>query len=357
MSSSAEPTGIVAFPRSPHVELGLGESDLVDMYYRMVLSRTADERMWILNRQGRAAFVISCQGHEAAQVGSARALRPGQDLFLPYYRDVGVVLSVGMTVREVMLGFLARAEDPSSGGRQMPNHWGHREHRILTGSSVVATQILHAAGAALAAKMRGEPSVVAVYFGDGCTSEGDFHEGLNFAGLYHLPVVFVCENNGWAISVPREKQMPTATVAERAAAYGFPGVVVDGTDVLAVYEATRAAADRARRGEGPTLIDAQTIRMTAHSSDDDDRVYRGADKEEARRRDPVERFRSYLLDQGILSADRDAELRRRAAAEVDEAVELAERSPLPRPESLHDHVYAAPAASRPSVADRLPRAA
>ncbi len=261
MGSTTEPgaVGVASEPR--HAVLGLAESDLIEIYYRMVLSRAVDERAWTLNRQGRAAFAISCQGHEAAQVGSAYPLRRGVDVLLPYYRDVGVVLSAGVTPRELMLAQLARADDPASGGRQMPNHFGHPAHRIFTRGSPVGVQIPQAAGAALAIRLKREPGIVVTWFGEGSTSEGDFHEGLNFAGIHRLPVVFICENNHWAISVPSHRQMPVASVAERAAAYGFPGVAVDGTDVLAVYAAAREAADRARRGDGPTLIDAQVYRL------------------------------------------------------------------------------------------------
>jgi 2-oxoisovalerate dehydrogenase E1 component alpha subunit len=314
---------------------------LLDLYSTMLLSRLLDERMWILNRQGRAAFTISCQGHEAAQVGSAFAFQPGQDVIFPYYRDVGVVLSLGMTPRDLLLAFLSRAADPSSGGRQMPNHFGSAAHRIMSVSSPVATQIPQATGAALAVKLRHERSVVAVYFGEGCTSSGHFHEGLNFASVHRLPVVFICENNGWAISVPREKQMTVASVAERAAAYRLPGRTVDGTDPLAMYAATIEAVERARNGGGPTLIDAQVLRLTPHSSDDDDRRYRPpAELERARRGDPLPRFRAVLQERGILDVAEAETLRQRAAATIDEALAFAEASPEPDPATLALHVYA-----------------
>src|SRR5579883_3210557 len=317
----------------------LGEQ-LLDLYRTMMLSRLLDERMWILNRQGRAPFTISCQGHEATQVGSARAFKTGYDLIFPYYRDVGVVLSMGMTPRDLMLAFFARAADPSSGGRQMPNHFGSAAHRIISVSSPVATQIPQAAGAALAAKIRRESSVVAVYFGEGCTSSGHFHEGLNFASIHRLPVIFICENNHWAISVPQEKEMAVATVAERACAYGMSGVVVDGTDPLAVYEATAVAVERARHGSGPTLIDAQVCRLRPHSSDDDDRRYRPADDiESARQHDPLDRFRRTLQERGLLDRTLDEEIRNRAIAAVDDAVAFAEASPDPDPSTLRLHVY------------------
>ena len=318
----------------------LPRARLLDLYFTMLLSRTLDERMWTLNRQGRGAFTISCQGHEAAQVGSALALRSGQDVVFPYYRDVGVVLTLGMTPRDLMLAFFARAADPSSGGRQMPNHFGSAQHKIMSVSSPVATQIPQAAGAALAIKVRRESSVVAVYFGEGCTSSGHFHEGLNFASVHRLPVIFICENNGWAISVPRDKQMGVATVAERAAAYAMPGIAVDGTDPLAVYEATVQAVERATSGGGPTLIDAHVPRLTAHSSDDDDRRYRPSEEMEmAHRRDPLDLVRRVLQERQILDNAADEQLRERAISTVDDAVAFAEASPEPSPDTLHLHVY------------------
>jgi 2-oxoisovalerate dehydrogenase E1 component alpha subunit len=318
----------------------LTDATLREMYYTMLLSRLLDERTWILNRQGRAPFAISCQGHEAAQVGSAFAFAAGQDVIFPYYRDVGVVLTLGMTPRDLMLAFFARAADPASGGRQMPNHFASARLKIMSVSSPVATQITQATGAALASKIRGEPSVAAAYFGEGCTSSGHFHEGLNFASIHHLPVVFICENNGWAISVPREKQMAVRSVAERACAYRMPGIEVDGCDPRAVYAATKEAVDRARRGDGPTLIDARVCRLTPHSSDDDDRRYRSPEELElAKKRDPLALFHRSLEEVGLLDAQSEAELRQRASVAVDDAVAFAEASPEPDVSTLKLHVF------------------
>ncbi len=324
-----------------HDQPSLSPQQLLSAHYWMTLARALDERMWALNRQGKAHFVISCCGHEAAQVGSALALRPGTDWVLPYYRDLGVMLVLGMTAREVMVQFLARDGDPCSGGRQMPNHWSYPRLKVVTGSSPVATQILHATGIALASKIKREPHVTAVYFGEGCTAEGDFHEGLNFAGIHRLPVVFFCENNGYAISVPQCKEMPVANVADRAGAYGMPGEVVDGMDLLEVYRAMRRAVDHARRGEGPTLIEAKTYRFVPHSSDDDDRTYRSREEvEQWKRRDPIELFRRRLFELGVLNESLLEETRRRIAREVDDATEYAEQLPYPPVESAFTHVYA-----------------
>ncbi|MBI4321990.1 MAG: thiamine pyrophosphate-dependent dehydrogenase E1 component subunit alpha [Chloroflexi bacterium] len=325
---------------SKHAALGLSEDNLLEMYYWLVLTRTLDDRMWALNRQGKVSFVISCRGHEGAQIGSAYAIRRGEDIVLPYYRDTGVALVVGMTPRDIMLSVFARNADPASGARQMPGHFGQSKLKILSGSSPVATQIPHAAGAALASKIKKEKAVTIVYFGDGATSKGDFHEGLNFAGIYKLPVVFICENNGYAISVPQRKQMGITNIADRAAGYGFPGVTVDGNDVLAVYEVARGAIERARRGEGPTLIEAKTFRVVPHSSDDDDRRYRTREEvEEWKKRDPLERFKRYLEEHAILNEEVESKIRDRAIREVADATEFAEKSPQPRSEDLTKNLY------------------
>ncbi|HEY8475249.1 MAG TPA: thiamine pyrophosphate-dependent dehydrogenase E1 component subunit alpha [Chloroflexota bacterium] len=319
----------------------LRPSDLLTMYRFMVLARTLDERCWLLNRQGRAPFVISCQGHEACQVGSAMALRRGTDWVHPYYRDLGVVLVMGLRPVDVLLGLLGRAGDPCSGSRQMPFHYSQPELRLLPCSSPVATQIPQAAGVALASRARGEDAVTVVYFGEGAASKGDFHEGVNFAAIHRLPVVFFCENNGWAISVPRHKQMAVPNVADRAAAYGIPGVVVDGLDPVATYEVTRQAVERARRGEGPTLVEAKVERLVPHSSDDDDRTYRPPeDVARARERDPIPRFRDILRRAGVLDEQSDRALREEATRDVDEALAAAERAEYPGVVEAETHVYA-----------------
>jgi 2-oxoisovalerate dehydrogenase E1 component alpha subunit len=324
---------------APH---DLTDAQLLDLYTLMALSRAIDERMWLLQRQGKIPFAVTGQGHEAAQVGSAFALRPGEDWVLPYYRDLGVVLTLGMTAREVLLDAFARADGPSSGGRQMPAHYACRRLNIVSVSSPVATQLPQATGVALASKLKGERAVTVCYFGDGATSKGDFHEALNFAAIHRLPVIFFCENNGWAISVPVSKQMPVAHVVERARAYNMPGELVDGTDVLAVYERTRAAVARARAGDGPTLIEARVYRLTAHTSDDDDRRYRSeAERAEARQHDPLPRFERVLRARGVLNDALLATLQERIAREVAEAVALAEAAPLPAPADALRHVYAA----------------
>jgi 2-oxoisovalerate dehydrogenase E1 component alpha subunit len=317
------------------------QARLIEMFRLMVTARSLDERMWQLNRQGKAPFVISCQGHEAAQVGAALALRPKHDWVAPYYRDLGLVLALGMTPREVMLGLLAKADDPSSGGRQMPAHYSHRALNIVSHSSPTGTQVPHAVGVAMAAQMRGDDVVTWTSFGEGTSSQGDVHEAMNLAGVMKLPVIFFCENNGYAISVPQRKQMGVENVADRAQGYGFPGVTVDGTNVLEVYEASVAAVERARRGDGPTLIEAKCVRLTAHSSDDNDRTYRTPDDIKAMKtRDPIASFEAYLRAEEILDDAKIAAIRDEVKAAVNDATTFAEKAPLPDPSTVTRYVYA-----------------
>ena len=324
---------------------GLTPEGLLELYATMVLARTLDERAWAMNRQGKAAIVSSCQGHEAAQLASVWALqRHTADYFcFPYYRDLAVCLAQGLTVHDAMLGYLAKAGEPFSGARQFPLHGADLPHNVINLSNVVGDHVPHAVGWALACRMRGLPTVVAVYFGDGATSQGDVHEAMNFASVHRLPVLFLCENNRYAISVPLEKQMAVATVAERAAAYGMPGVTVDGTDVPASYGATAEAARRAAGGAGPSLVEFMVERSLPHTSDDDDTRYRPREEVEAGRlRDPLVRLRELLLEAGLLTGERDEEYRRRARQEVDAATEAAEAAPYPEASSFYDNVYGAP---------------
>jgi 2-oxoisovalerate dehydrogenase E1 component alpha subunit len=325
---------------TPHGELGLTAEDVLAMYRTIVTARLLDEAALRQNRMGRAAFVVPAEGHEGCQVGTAWAMRKGVDVWIPYYRDGAVVLAAGMTPYEIFLGIFAKADDPASGGRQMPSHWGHAGLGIITGSSPIATQIPHAAGIAYAIKYRNEDAVVGCWFGDGATSAGDWHEGLNFAGIHRLPIVFVCENNRYAISVPQSKQMAVEDVASRAEGYGFPGVVVDGNDVLACYGAMRTAHERARAGEGPTMIECKTYRFLGHTSDDDDKTYRTRDEvEQAREHDPIHVFGEYLRTQGILDDVGAEEMRTAVKAEIEEALAAAWDAADPTPDSALRHVF------------------
>lgn len=323
-----------------HEALGLDRERLLTMYRQMLLARAADRRMWVLNRQGKAPFVISGQGHEAVQVAAATAMRAGHDWLVPYYRDLPFCLALGMTAKDFMLSVYARAEDPNSGGRQMPSHFGSRRLRIMTKSSVVGPQICHAAGIAYAAKLRKTDEVVVTCIGEGGTSQGDWHEGLNWAGIHRLPLICVVQDNDYAISVPHRLQMGVDSVAKRAEGYGVAGVTLDGGDLLASYEAMKAAVERARTGDGATLIDAKVARFTSHSSDDDQRRYRPqAELEALLRRDPIERFRNYLLDEQLISEQEDEELQQACAQEVEEAVRYAETAGQPDPAETEKNVY------------------
>lgn len=331
----------IARKAGAHRELGLSDEQAVDMYKFMLMARKYDERALLLQRAGKVNFHISGAGQEAAQVGAAFALQKEKDYFLPYYRDFAFVLSIGMTMKELMLSLFAKADDPASGGRQMPGHFGYKKLNIVTGSSPVTTQVPHAVGIALAAKMKKQDFVTFVTFGDGSSNQGDFHEGLNFAGVHKLPVIFMCENNRYAISVPYHKQVACESIADRAIGYGFTGVRVDGNDPLAVYKVVKEARERALRGEGPTLIDAQMYRLAPHSTSDDDLVYRTKEEiEKHRERDGLVHFRQYLFDCGLLDEAEDREITERVMEEVKEATRFAEQAPYPEPEDVFRHVYA-----------------
>ncbi len=323
-----------------HHALGLSDEQALEMYWYVLLSRRLDERMWILHRQHEVAFHISGIGHEATQVGAAFGLRKGYDLVHPYYRDMALALVIGMTPRDLMLALYGKQGEPSSGAHQMPAHYGSRPLKIVSGSSPVATQIPQAAGIAFAIKYKGTDEVVLTCFGEGSTAEGNFHEGLNWAGIYKLPVIFLCQNNQYAISEPVHKEMPVKNVADRAAAYGMPGVIVDGNDALEVYRVIHAAAERARRGEGATLVEAKTYRPVPHSSDDDDRTYRSREEvEEWKKKDPVLKMRQYLESVGLMDDARAQEYEARAKQAVDDATEFAKNAPYPPAEGALENVW------------------
>lgn len=319
----------------------MSREQLQEMYYYMLLTRRIDERLWLLQRGGKIPFVISPQGAEAAQVGAAYAFRRKHDWFTPYYRDLGVNLVAGHTPRDVMLGAFARGECVASGGKQMPSHWGNRPLNILSGSSPVTTQLLHAVGIAQAARMRGDDVVVYTCCGEGSSNQGDFHEAMNWAGVHKLPVIFFIQNNQYAISVPLDKQVAGGSVARRGAGYGMPGIEVDGTDLLEVYGTVKEAHDRARRGEGPSLIEARCIRITSHSSDDDQRRYRDpAELEAMKGLDPLVKTRAYLYQHGVLDEAIEREIEERVTQQVNEATDYAEAQPYAAPEFALTHVYA-----------------
>jgi 2-oxoisovalerate dehydrogenase E1 component alpha subunit len=322
-----------------HSDLGLKEEDLVEMYRLMLLARLCDERQWALNRQGKAPFVVPVSGHEAAQVGSAWAFERGKDVLCPYYRDLALVLAAGFSPADVFAGLFGKASDPSSGGRQMPAHWGSRKHNIISGSSPIATQCLHAAGIAYAKKIKKEAAVVGTWFGEGGTSEGDWHGAMNFAGIHRLPLVFICENNQYAISVHESKQV-AGRVFKRAEAYGFPGAEGDGNDVLDAYRLSKEAVDRARAGEGPSLVELRTYRFYSHTSDDDDRTYRTREEvEEWRKKDPIPRFESYLREAEVMSEEQISAQQESARQDVAAGVAAALEADFPDPSDALANVY------------------
>ncbi|MEF2964435.1 thiamine pyrophosphate-dependent dehydrogenase E1 component subunit alpha [Paenibacillus sp. M1] len=323
-----------------HEQLGLSDAEVVDMYKYMLLARKFDERNLLLQRAGKINFHVSGIGQETAQVAAAFALDRERDYFLPYYRDYGFVLAVGMTLTELMLSAFAKADDPNSGGRQMPGHFGSKRLRIVTGSSPVTTQVPHAVGVALAAKMKKEDIVSFVTFGEGSSNQGDFHEGLNFAGVQKLPVIFMCENNQYAISVPVKKQLG-GKVSDRAQGYGFPGIRVDGNDALEVYRVVKEARERAVRGEGPTLIEAMMYRLSPHSTSDNDLAYRTKEEvDENWKKDGIPKLKQYLVEHGLWSEEQDEALLREISQQLKDAIGAAELAPFPQPEDTLKHVYA-----------------
>jgi 2-oxoisovalerate dehydrogenase E1 component len=323
-----------------HRALGLTDAEAIEMYRKMLLARRIDDRMWALNRQGRVPFVVSVSGHEATQVGAAAALDSSRDWSLPYYRDLAFNVAMGVSPLDIFLGAFSKADDPSSGGRQMPNHWSEPDLNIFTHSSVIATQFPHACGIAYKLKIDNSDGVVAVTSGEGATSEGDWHEAMNFAGIHQLPLVFLIENNLYAISVPHDQEV-AGQVADRAVGYGIPGVTVDGNDVLEVYGAMSAAVERARDGGGPTLIEAKTYRYYAHTSDDDDKLYRSAEEVELwRRKDPITLHRQYLVESRLLDEATEHQIDAEVNAAVAAAVAAADAAPDPTDASRF--VYANP---------------
>jgi 2-oxoisovalerate dehydrogenase E1 component len=318
----------------------LDEDTLKEWFHLMLLGRQIDYRCQVLNRQGRAPFIISCAGHEAAQVGVSWPLKPKYDWISPYYRDVVLCFRMGLTPLDLMLSVLAKPADPASGGKQTPGHFSDTRLNIISGGSPVATQMVHGAGAAYALKMDGTDKVLMTCYGEGAGSEGDAHEAFNFAAIYKLPVIFVCQNNGFAISVPFRKEYGVEHAAQRALGYGFPGVTVDGRDPVTCYHVAKQAVARARSGEGPTLIECLVDRLGAHSSEDDQRRYRTQEElEELARNDCLERFKKRLLDESILDQAAVEEYEARVKEEVTQATREGMGSPDAPPENALTNAY------------------
>ena len=318
----------------------LDEKTLRIWFSYILLGRQIDYRFQVLNRQGRAPFIISCAGHEAAQIGIGWPLKPKYDWISPYYRDVVLSMRMGMTPLDLMLSVLAKAADPASGGKQTPGHFSDTRLNIISGGSPVSTQMVHGAGAAYALKMDGTDKVVMTCYGEGAGSEGDAHEAFNFAAIYKLPEIFVCQNNGFAISTPFRKEYAVEYAAQRAAGYGFPGVTVDGRDPVTCYVVSKEAVARARAKEGPTLVECIVDRLGAHSSEDDQRRYRTQEEiDHLAENDCLERFKKRLLDEGVLSAKEIAQYEERVKEEVTVATREGMESPDPPAENALTNVY------------------
>jgi pyruvate dehydrogenase E1 component alpha subunit len=308
----------------------LSGDQLLRMHELMVLARTFDERALALQREGRLGTYPPITGQEAAQVGSAFALDPADRVF-PSFREIGVHLTLGYPIDRLY------------------QYWAGDERGQCAPEGVnifpvcvsVGTHIPHAVGAAVAARYRKEPAVAVAYFGDGATSKGDFHEGLNMAGVFRLPALFICQNNQWAISVPLKQQTAAASLAQKAIAYGIEGIQVDGNDVLAVYRATREALERARSGGGPTFIECLTYRMADHTTADDAARYRPPEAVEAwKKRDPILRLERYLTDRGLLDDGKIQDVRKQAVDSIDAAVAAMEAIPPALPSEMFDHTCA-----------------
>ncbi len=321
------------------LEPKLPDSELKRIYRAMTLTRAFDTKSLNLQRQGRIGFYVPSAGQEAAQIGSSYALR-GDDWVLPTYRDTGVAIFRGVSLSLLFAHLMGNSQDEMK-GRQMPNHWGYKEINFVSVAATIAAHLPVATGVAMGMKLRNENKVVMTFHGDGATSEGDFHAAYNFAGVFKAPIIFVCENNGWAISLPSSRQTASHSFAEKAEAYGFSGVRVDGNDVLAVYKAGQDAVDRARRGEGPTMIECLTYRMGPHSTSDDPNRYRTKEEiEDWKRKDPIERFRSYLDRRGIWTKEYEDALRKENEAEINNAIKEQEQVPLPELKTMFEDVYA-----------------
>ncbi len=316
----------------------LSDERLRQIYKVMVQTRIMDERGLALQRQGQIGFYLQSLGQEASHVGSAAALLDSDWLF-PAYRQAGIPLLRGVNLQDITCEWFGHNGDPSK-GRQMPVHYSLRSINYFSVSSPIGTQITQAVGAGMAARIRKEDTVFMTYFGDGGTSSNDFHAGLNFAAVYKSPVVFICENNQWAISVPSSHQTASETFAQKAQAYGMPGVRVDGNDVLAVYRVCKEAVDRARKGEGPTLVETVTYRMGSHSSSDDASRYRDQKEYEAwKQRDPIQRFQKYLKRKKLWDEAFEKEIETDFRAEFKAAVNHAREAGKPDIESMFEGVY------------------
>ena len=339
--TDAEPgIATVGDKASPPLPEGLTAADLIEVCRQMILVRTMDERIWMMNRQGKVPIAASCQGHEAAQLGSLLAAQEDGSCFLfPYYRDLALKMAAGLTPHQVMLSFMGKDGEPYSGARQFPLQGADLPRRIIQISNVVAAGLTQSVGYALGCKMMGDDTVTICYFGDGATSQGETHEAMNFAAIHNLSVIFICENNKFAISTPQDSQMVVSDVAARAEGYGFPGFVIDGMDVIACYEATRQGIEHARN-IGPVLMEMKVERFMPHTTDDDDRRYRDRDALDAAREfDPVVVFPAEMVEQGIATQEQIDEFRADALRQVNDATDFADAAQPPDASTIYDNLY------------------
>ena len=318
---------------------GLPRERQLELYHFMKLTRMVEGRLGNLYRQGKVVGgLYSSLGQEATAVGSAYALE-AQDVMGPLIRNLGSMLVRGVQPREVMMQYMAKSDSPT-GGKDGNTHFGDLKRGLVAPISMLGAVIPVMAGVALAGKMQGKDLVALTYIGDGGTSTGDFHEGLNLAAVLHVPFVLIAENNGWAYSTPTSRQMCVRNIATRAAAYGVPGEIVDGNDVLAVYEVTRKAVERARAGGGPTLIESKTFRMKGHAEHDDAGYVPKEQFEEWRQKDPIERFERHLLGNGLATQEDLQAITAKIDAQLNQEVDFALASPMPPPERAFEGVYA-----------------
>ena len=323
----------------PDLDPGVAPDGVLAMYREMRRMRILDARMVQLQRQGRIGFYGTCTGQEAPPIGTAFATEAGDWIF-PALRESSIMLARGFPLARYLAQVFGNSADVQK-GRQMPSHMSGRSVNQVAWSSCIGPQIPHAVGAAWAAKKRGDPIVTVGFMGDGATSQPDFHNALNFAAVFRLPCVLICQNNHWSISVPTSRQTASKTLAVKAHAYGLPGMRVDGNDVLAVYRAVRQAAERARAGEGPTFVECVTYRIGAHSTSDDPTRYRS--EEEVKRwaeKDPIDKLRRHLVVLGAIDAERDRALEAEIDRAISVAIEEVETLPPPARETLFDDVYA-----------------
>ncbi len=320
---------------------GLSKEEIIQAYREVLRGRRLDERLWQLTRIGKTSFNISGQGAEVAQVAMAMAFEPSKDYFLPYYRDMTACLVWGMTPKDIIMGSFGKEADPSSHARQMPNHYGSKEHNIVSFASTVSTQMPLATGVAYSAQLEKSDFVTLTTTGEGSANQGEVQEAMNFAGVKKLPLIFVVENNKYAISVPIKEQYANEYMSDRAHGYGFEGISVDGNDFTEVYLTFKKAVEDARAGKGPKLIELRVSRLTSHSADDDQTIYRSKEEiESMKEKDPIDAMVKQLLAEKIMDQAELDKMDEEIRAEVDLATDEAEKMPEPTADSLYDEVYA-----------------